>query len=106
MKFLSVFMEDTFTLVKFTNGRMFDEASISELGSELLEVVETTPEKSKVILDFTGVDYLSSAALGKMITMNKKLKEKEIILILRNMNENIHEVFVITRLDKFFKIEL
>lgn len=106
MKFLSVFMEDTFTLVKFTNGRMFDEASISELGSELLEVVETTPEKSKVILDFTGVDYLSSAALGKMITMNKKLKEKEIILILRNMNENIHEVFVITRLDKFFKIEV
>lgn len=106
MKFLSVFTEETFTLVKFTNGRMFDEASISELGSELLALVETTPEKSKVILDFTGVDYLSSAALGKMITMNKKLKEKEIILILRNMNENIHEVFVITRLDKFFKIEV
>jgi anti-sigma B factor antagonist len=106
MKFLSVFTEETFTLVKFTNGRMFDEASISELGSELLEVVEATPEKSKVILDFTGVDYLSSAALGKMITMNKKLKEKEIILILKNMSENIHEVFVITRLDKFFKIEV
>lgn len=106
MKFLSVFTEETFTLIKFTNGRMFDEASISELGSELLEVVEATPEKSKVILDFTGVDYLSSAALGKMITMNKKLKEKEIILILKNMSENIHEVFVITRLDKFFKIEV
>jgi anti-anti-sigma regulatory factor len=38
--------------------------------------------------------------------MNKKLKEKEIILILKNMSENIHEVFVITRLDKFFKIEV
>jgi len=106
MKFLSVFTEETFTLVKFTNGKMFDEASISELGLELLEFVETTPEKKKVILDFTGVVYFSSAALGKMITMNKKLKEKEIILTLRNMNEDIHEVFVITRLDKFFKIEL
>lgn len=105
MKFLSVFTEETFTLVKFTNGKMFDEASISELGSELLGFVETTLEKKKVILDFTGVVYFSSAALGKMITMNKKLKEKEIILTLRNMNEDIHEVFVITRLDKFFKIE-
>jgi anti-sigma B factor antagonist len=105
MKFLSVITEETFTLVKFTNGKMFDETSISELGSELLSVVEITPEKSKVILDFTGVVYFSSAALGKMITMNKKLKEKEIILTLRNMNEDIHEVFVITRLDKFFKIE-
>ena len=37
--------------------------------------------------------------------MNKKSKEKEIILTLRNMNEDILEVFVITRLDKFFKIE-
>ena len=105
MKFLSVFTEETFTLVKFTNGKMFDETSISELGLELLEFVETTLEKKKVILDFTGVVYFSSAALGKMITMNKKLKEKEIILTLRNMNEDIHEVFVITRLDKFFKIE-
>jgi anti-sigma B factor antagonist len=105
MKFLSVLTEETFTLVKFTNGKMFDETSISELGLELLEFVETTLEKKKVILDFTGVVYFSSAALGKMITMNKKLKEKEIILTLRNMNEDIHEVFVITRLDKFFKIE-
>jgi anti-sigma B factor antagonist len=105
MKFLSVLTEENFTLVKFTNGKMFDETSISELGLELLGFVETTLEKKKVILDFTGVVYFSSAALGKMITMNKKLKEKEIILTLRNMNEDIHEVFVITRLDKFFKIE-
>lgn len=47
MKFLSVFTEETFTLVKFTNGKMFDEASISELGLELLVFVETTLEKKK-----------------------------------------------------------
>lgn len=105
MKFLNSVTDDVCTTITFTNGRIFDEMSISNLGLELLAIGDSAPENSKVILDFSNVDYLSSAALGKIISMNKKLKEKGTSLVLRKMNENIHEIFVITRLDKFFKIE-
>ncbi len=105
MKFLNVIKEENKTIITFINGKIFDEASISNLGLELLSHADESANDSTVILDFVGVDYLSSAALGKIITMNKKLKEKNATFILRNLSENIREVFQITRLDKFLRIE-
>lgn len=105
MKYLNSLKKDNEIHITFNNGRIFDEMSISHLGVELLAEADNCPEKNTLILDFSNVDYLSSAALGKIITVNKKLKEKNSFLILKNMNADIHEIFVITRLDKFFKIE-
>jgi anti-sigma B factor antagonist len=58
----------------------------------------------KILLNFGNVEYLSSAALGKLITLNKKLGQAGGKLILCNIDPQIHEVFEITKLDKFFKI--
>ena len=51
-----------------------------------------------------NVEYLSSAALGKLITLNKKLQNAKGKLILCAIDPQIHEVFEITKLDRFFKI--
>ena len=58
----------------------------------------------KILLNFGNVEYLSSAALGKLITLNKKLQAVGGKLILCNIDPQIFEVFEITKLDKFFKI--
>jgi len=57
-----------------------------------------------ILLNFSNVEYLSSAALGKLITLNKKLGQAGGKLILCNISPEILEVFEITKLDKFFKI--
>ena len=59
---------------------------------------------AKLLLNFRNVDHLSSAALGMLITLNKKVKEKHGVLKLSDINRQIFEVFKITRLDRVFDI--
>ena len=61
------------TVVRFVDRKILDEASIQELGQELFMLVETEKRK-KLLLNFAKVDFLSSAALGKLITLDKKVK--------------------------------
>ena len=56
------------------------------------------------LLDFTSVEYLSSAALGKLITMDKKVKGAKGKLRLCSIRPDIYEVFAITKLNKLFDI--
>jgi anti-sigma B factor antagonist len=50
------------------------------------------------------VEYLSSAALGKLITMEKKVKAAKGKLRLCCIRPEIYEVFAITKLNRLFKI--
>ena len=45
-----------------------------------------------------------AAALGMLINANKRVKEKNGQLRLTNIKPNIYEVFVITKLNKLFRI--
>jgi anti-sigma B factor antagonist len=60
--------------------------------------------KKKLLLNFANVEYLSSAALGKLMTLNKKVKAAGGELRLANIKPEIKEVFSITKLDKMLKI--
>jgi anti-sigma B factor antagonist len=48
---------------------------------------------------------LSSAALAKLITLNKKLQQVNGRLVLCNIDPQIYEVFEITKLNKLFDIQ-
>jgi len=61
-------------------------------------------DRKKIVLDFSNVEYLSSAALGKLITLDKKVKSAKGKLRLCNIRPDIYEVFAITRLNKLFDI--
>ena len=91
------------TIVSFLDKKILDEVHIQEIGEELFEAIEKKG-KTKMLLNFENVDYLSSAALGKLITLNKRLKEENGHLKLCNIKENIYEVFRITKLNKIFEI--
>ncbi len=61
------------TVAKFVDKKILDENNIQMIGNQLFGLVEEDGRK-KIVLDFTAVEYLSSAALGKLITMDKKVK--------------------------------
>jgi anti-sigma B factor antagonist len=92
------------TVVNFVDRKILDEANIQELGQELFDLVEQDQRK-KVLLNFATVEFLSSAALGKLITLNKKAKSRSCRLKLSNIRPEIYEVFAITRLNKLFDIK-
>lgn len=91
------------TVVKFVDKRILDEQNIQLIGEQLFGLVDDDG-KRKVLLDFENVEYLSSAALGKLITMNKKVRGVSGQLRLCNIRPEIYEVFEITRLNKVFPI--
>lgn len=91
------------TVVTFIERKILEAAHILELGEELLQLVEKDGNKD-LLLDFSSVEFLSSAALNKLIILDKKVKSKSGQLKLCNMMPEIREVFVITRLNQLFDI--
>ena len=90
-------------IVEFTNNKILDEANISDIGSTLTAIIDET-DNLKIVLDFTNVDHLSSAALGMLINANNRIRNKNGQLRLTNIKPQILEVFLITKLNKLFKI--
>lgn len=90
-------------VVEFTNNRILDEANIADIGQSLNSLIDEQANP-KLLLDFASVDHLSSAALGMLINANKRIREKNGQLRLANIKPQIFEVFVITKLNKLFKI--
>ena len=91
------------TVVKFLDKKILDEAGIQELGAELFALVEHDNRRS-LVLNFSNVDFLSSAALGKLITLDRKVKAAKGRLKMSNIRPEILEVFQITKLNKVFDI--
>jgi len=87
------------TVVRFRDQKIVEDISIQELGAEMFHLVEVE-NRDKLLLNFSGVDFLSSAALGKLITLDKKVKAQGGVLKLSNIRPEIYEVFTITRLNR------
>ncbi|HET6247344.1 MAG TPA: STAS domain-containing protein [Tepidisphaeraceae bacterium] len=100
---LSVSQQKDVSVVEFTNNRILDEANIADIGQTLGVIIDERAHP-KLVLDFGAVDHLSSAALGMLINANNKVRESNGQLRLTNIKPQILEVFVITRLNKLFKI--
>lgn len=95
--------QDDIRIVEFTNNKILDEANIADIGAQLATLVDETPD-AKLLLDFANVDHLSSAALGMLININNRIRGKNGKLRLTNIKPQIFEVFVITKLNKLFRI--
>jgi anti-anti-sigma factor len=92
------------TVVRFLDRKILDAAKIQELGDELFSLVGYE-DRRKLMLNFSNVEFLSSAALNKLIILEKKMKADDGRLVLSDLRPEIHEVFVITRLTQLFEIK-
>jgi anti-sigma B factor antagonist len=100
---LRIRRSDNVSIVEFADRKILEELSIQEIGEELHQMVESE-SGIQLLLNFKNVDHLSSAALGMLITLNKKVKEQNGDLKLSDINRQIFEVFKITRLNRVFDI--
>ena len=90
-------------VVEFADRKILEELSISEIGDELGRLVDDVPG-IKLLLSFANVEHMSSAALGMLITLNKKVADAAGVLKLSDIAPQIYEVFKITRLNQLFDI--
>jgi len=92
------------TIVRFTDEKILEEKDINALQASIMSMIESASGGINLILDFGNVQYLSSAVLGLLIRISKRIYESEGQLRLCNINPRIYEIFKITRLTKTFDI--
>ncbi len=100
---LNVTQQKDVSIVEFTENKILDEMNITDIGNTLDSLV-VAKDRPKLLLDFANVEHLSSAALGMLIEVNNKLKHQNGQLRLAAIRPQIMEVFVITKLNRLFRI--
>lgn len=100
---ISVEYAENATIVAFTDEKILEEKDICALAESINSVIDQT-ERINLVLDFCNVQFLSSAVLGLLIRISKKIYERDGQLRLCNINPKIYEIFKITRLTKIFDI--
>ncbi len=85
-------------VLKFTRADMTDAAFIAKVGDEIYQFVGGV-EKPKVVVDFSQVARLSSAALGMLVALRKIVTKQRGQMRVTNIADDLIEIFKITRLD-------
>lgn len=96
---------EKFTVIEFRSASLMDPLELESIGQSLYQLVDEQ-DRRHVVLDFEKVQYLSSQAIGIVLTMNKKLSQlKGSKLVLCGVGARLMELIKITRLDRILTIK-
>jgi anti-anti-sigma factor len=85
-------------------GRI-DHASAASFESALApRVAEVGNEGGTLVLDFAGVDYISSVGLRALMIAARQMREKQAQLLVAALQPVVAEIFAISRFDRVFSI--
>jgi anti-sigma B factor antagonist len=95
---------EEFTVVEFCIPSLMDALDLEKISQSLYRLIDEE-DRRQIILDFEKVQYLSSQAIGIVMTIHKKLSQlKESKLILCGVGPKLQELLKITRLDRILKV--
>lgn len=83
-------------------SELSDEPALSE---ELGAVYDRLGPKARkhVVLNFSGVGYLSSSHLAQLLRLRKKCTDSGRMLLLCSLSDQVWSVFMLTGLDRVFR---
>lgn len=88
-------------IVTFQDTSLLDSAQLESIGTELYDLVDNKARK-RLILDFAKVQFMSSSALGVLITLRKKATAIKGDIVICGLRKDLMRVFEITNLVKMF----
>ncbi len=91
------------TFVTFNDQEILNEQCVRELEEETMVLVERA-RRLNMVLDFCNVKHLTSAFLGLLVKINKRIRKRGGYLKLQNVDPSIHKLFDITGLTKVLEI--
>ena len=90
------------TIVDFQEARLLEAQQIDAIGRELYRLVDEMDRK-KLVLDFSKVQFLASAAIGILATLHKKSTAIKGTFIICGLRRELMKVFEIMKLTKVFR---
>lgn len=93
-------------IVFFPDAKFLDDDRNQEIGRGLRDICDRAVSTAKrVIVDFSGILFMSSGTIGELVLLNKAAKQHSLDLRLAKLAPNLLEVFKITRLNKVFRFD-
>ena len=91
-------------LVGRPTGRV-DESNWEQFSEALIGAVrEAAADKSALVIDLSGLDYMSSRGL-RALTMAKREAGEAVVITLAAPNARMREILAISRYDKLFIVQ-
>jgi anti-anti-sigma factor len=103
MASLQVTKNDDVFVIRFQDRKLAGDLP-EQLGDELRRVA-AQEDCTKILLEFSGVEFLASDMLGKVMALNKQLKQKNGRLALCEVCPYIRQVLTVSRLDTLLTIK-
>ena len=100
---LQITKHDDVVVIRFLDQKLVGDLPI-HLGEELYGVA-AQEDCTKILLDFSGVQFLASDMLGKVVGLNKRMKQKEGKLALCGVCPYICQVITVTKVDAILTIK-
>jgi anti-sigma B factor antagonist len=94
------YYQDDVLIVRFKSATFLDDVFIIHVGRELLALADQT--RGKLLLDFQGVTFMSSAMIGKVVVLSKKCRAEGIEFRMCNVPSCITDVLDKRRLSTVF----
>ncbi len=91
------------TFVTFNDQEILNEQCVKELEEETLALVEQA-RRQNMVLDFCNVKHLTSAFLGLIVKIRKRIRKRGGHLKIQNVDPSIYKLFEITGLTKVLDI--
>lgn len=94
--------DDETVVASFHRTQLTDEDNVEQLGQDLFALVEKDNHR-RVILNLSMVRFVTSAVLGKWITLHRKLVRSDGVLVLCNLQDGVREILEASRLLTYFQ---
>lgn len=93
---------DGITVVRLNETALSTERLVREIGAEILRLIGTRSQR--LVIDLSTVDALSSAMIGKLVTIKRKVEEHKGVLALCGVSEELMGAFRVSRIQDYFTI--
>jgi anti-sigma B factor antagonist len=90
-------------VVRLLDTRITNPMEIEEFGRQLYGILDCK-NHAKVVIDFSPVEFVSSATIGKLISLHRRLKVAKSALRLCNLRREVREILRFCNLDRVFDI--
>lgn len=88
---------------EFTAATLTEDLNIEQMGQELFTLLEKF-DCSRMVLGLERVEYITSAALGKLITLHRRMHRRDGRLVLFGLQGSVAEVMKTSRLLDYFNV--
>jgi anti-sigma B factor antagonist len=96
---------DGVRVVRFHDHHLFDERTVRDVADQIAAALPNDGSPIRLVIDFAGVDLVSSSLLSKLILLQRRIDASGGKLRLCEMSPVIQSVFRTSNLDRLFVIE-